>query len=195
MKSISLLMFLVAMLAVPTVPAFAQNTPSKTPEVPQAVAPGCGAPVVTFAVKTHDDQHPFPPPDAGKARVYFIADDSHFYAIRQPTTRAGLDGHWIGATHGSSYFYFSVEPGEHHLCASWQGKKEAYFEAAAPLKTEAGQRYFFRVGNTFISVKGRPFADPLNIPPMRTMRLKQVNADEGQLLASEYAFATSHREP
>jgi len=38
----------------------------------------------------------------------------------QPTTRAGVDGEWVGVAEGFSYFIFSVYPGEHHLCASWQ---------------------------------------------------------------------------
>lgn len=188
MRIAFLLLFLAA-------PAFAQNTPSKTPEVPQAVAPGCGAPVVTFAVKTHDEQHPFPPPDAGKARVYFIADDSHFYAIRQPTTRAGLDGHWIGATHGSSYFYFSVEPGEHHLCASLEGGEDEHLVAAVPLDAEAGKSYFFRVSNTHISLRDGPLLGLGSSPAIENIRFSQINADEGELLASEYPFATSVRNP
>ena len=32
----------------------------------------------------------------------------------------GVDGVWVGPTHGDSYLYFAVAPGEHHLCASWQ---------------------------------------------------------------------------
>jgi hypothetical protein len=36
------------------------------------------------------------------------------------TVRIGLDGTWAEASHGKSYFAFSVTPGEHHLCANWQ---------------------------------------------------------------------------
>jgi hypothetical protein len=56
------------------------------------MAPGCGAFSVTFSVKTNKNQHPFAQPDAGKALVYFVEDDSNFNATPKPTVRAGLDG-------------------------------------------------------------------------------------------------------
>ena len=149
-----------------------------------ATAPGCGASNVSFSVKTEKNQHPFGQPDAGKALVYFVEDDSNFNAAGKPTVRAGLDGAWIGATHGSSYFYFSVDPGEHHLCASWQGKYMEAYTAATDFSAEAGELYFFQVRDTFLWPKGSQL--------IRKMDLKAVNKDEGQLLASQYPFSTSH---
>jgi hypothetical protein len=117
-----LLLFLIAS------PAFAQSAPGV------AMAPGCGAFSVTFSVKTNKNQHPFAQPDAGKALVYFVEDDSNFNATPKPTVRVGLDGAWVGATHGNSYFYFSVDVGEHHLCASWQGRGlQSYVRRSDPL--------------------------------------------------------------
>jgi hypothetical protein len=99
----------------PAAPAFAQNKFADT-----AVAPGCGAEGAKFDVKTLRRQHPVAQPEVEKAVVYFMEDDSNYNSIFKPTVRAGLDGGWVGATHVNSYFYFSVVPGEHHLCASWQ---------------------------------------------------------------------------
>jgi hypothetical protein len=96
-------------------PAFAQNVPASS-EVP----PWCGAKQAKFDVKTDKGQHPAVHPSEGKALVYFVEDDTEFGSFPKPTTRAGLDGKWVGATHGNSYIYFSVDPGERHLCASWQ---------------------------------------------------------------------------
>src|SRR5208283_5801278 len=95
-------------------PAFAQTT--ATP----AAAPGCGSEDYKFDVKTDKGKHPQFQPDSSKALLYFIEDDSNFESIPKPTTRIGLNGQWIGATHGNSYFSISVNPGEHHLCAGWQ---------------------------------------------------------------------------
>ena len=159
-------------------PAFAQSAPTV------ATAPGCGASNVNFSVTTDKNQHPFAQPDAGKALVYFVEDDTNYNAAGKPTVRAGLDGAWVGATHGSSYFYFSVEAGEHHLCASWQGKGQEVHSAATNFSAIAGEIYFFRVRDAFLWPKGSSLTLGID--------LKRVNSDEGQLLASKYSFSTSH---
>jgi hypothetical protein len=184
--------FLVVILAAS---AFAQSAVSQTPsKLPQAVAPGCGAFDVNFAVKRHNGEHPFIQAAAGKALVYFIEDDKQFYGLNDPTTRAGLDGKWVGATHGSSYFYFSVPPGEHHLCASWQGKDQQYFSTVVPLKAEAGKSYFFRARNTLFPWNGELLGSPAKVPPMKNLQFRQISSDEAQLLVSLYPVATSRPE-
>jgi Protein of unknown function (DUF2846) len=157
-------------------PAFAQSV------VGVATAPGCGASATSFSVKTDKKQHPFAQADAGKALVYFVEDDSNFEAS-PPTVRAGLDGKWVGATHGSSYFYFPVDPGEHDLCASWQGKYLESYTAATHFDARAGELYFFRVRDVF--------SDPKDGPLVRKMDLKSVSSDEGRVLASRSAFSTA----
>lgn len=171
-RTIILLLFLFAS------PAFAQSAPSV------ATAPGCGASNVTFSVATKKNQHPFAQPDADKALVYFVEDDSNFNAIPKPTVRAGLDGTWVGATHGSSYFYFPVDVGQHHLCVSWQGKGQETYAAATDFSAKAGEVYFFVVQNTWVWPKGSEL--------FRKIDLISVNRDEGQLLASMYSFSVSH---
>jgi len=160
-------------------PAFAQNK-----LVDAAVAPGCGAEDARFDVKTLKKQHPFPKPDAEKALVFFIEDDSHYDSLFHPTLRAGLDGGWVGATHGNSYFYFSVEPGEHHLCAGWQPvdpAEKTQVRAVAHLTAEAGQVYFFRAKSRWNANYG---ALHINFEPL--------DGDEAQLLASTFSFSTFH---
>ena len=159
-------------------PAFAQDAPGV------AIAPGCGAPNVTFSVEADKNHHPFGKPDAGKALVYFIQDDSDFHANPRPTTRAGLDGQWTGATHANSYFYFAVDPGEHYLCASWQEKGHEAYSAATDFSAKAGESYFFVVRDTWLWPKGSNLTLKIALEP--------VNADEGQLLASKYSYSTFH---
>jgi hypothetical protein len=146
------------------------------------VAPSCGPSEVNFEVKTEKSPHPIARPDAGKALVYFLEDDSEFGSAPKPTTRAGVDGGWVGATHGNSYFYFSVDPGEHHLCACWQtavllghGRKVA----VAHFTAEAGGVYYFKVKNTWVRDMGTA-----------AINLEPLDSDEGQLLASKYSFST-----
>jgi hypothetical protein len=135
-------------------------------------------------VKTDDNKHPAGQPDAGKALVYFIEDDSDFGSFPKPTTRAGVDGSWVGATHGDSYFFFSVDPGEHHLCASWQTAiivGQGHKAAAAHFTAEAGNVYFFRVRNCWHRDHGVAEID-----------FAPVDSDEGLLLASKFSLSTSH---
>src|SRR5947209_17835484 len=94
--------------------SFAQNAPTGT-----AAAPGCGAENIKFDVTTDRSKHPFVKPEPGKALVYFLQDDSYFQSRPRPTTRFALDGNWVGATQANSYFYASLDPGEHHLSAAW----------------------------------------------------------------------------
>lgn len=160
-------------------PAFAQNKSIDT-----AVAPSCGADDVKFDVKTLKHQHPAAKPDAEKALVYFIEDDSTYNSITKPTMRAGLDGGWVGATHGSSYFYFSVAPGEHHLCTSWQPadiSEKTRVVALAHFTAEAGHVYYFRAKNRWSGNYAAP-----------DIEFELIDSDEGQLLASTFSFSTFH---
>ena len=137
-------------------------------------------------MKTDKGQHPVQP-DSGKALVYFIEDDSNFSSFPKPTTRAGLDGKWVGATHGNSYFYFFVDPGVHHLCASWQtgvilGKGR--MTSAAHFTADAGGVYYFEVKNKFFRSETSAMTD---------VTLSPLDSDEGQVLANKYALSTSRQ--
>jgi uncharacterized protein DUF2846 len=148
-----------------------------------ASIPGCGAANIEFNVKTDEKQHPAVPQDATKAHVYFLQDDAEFLSRPRPTTRFGIDGAWVGATHSSSYFYVTIDPGEHHLCASWQGfigLVPQRREAALHFTAEAGKNYFFRAKNV-----GKP---DTKTP---VVLLKPMDSDEGALLISQFAFSMS----
>lgn len=147
-------------------------------------APGCGAANAKFGVKTEKSQHSAAQAPDGKALVYFMEDDTDFESFPKPTTRIGVDGSWVGANHGNSYFSFAVNPGEHHLCASWQsltvvGAHDT--SAAAHFTAEAGKVYYFKVRNKWLREHFQAHVD-----------LLPLDSDEGQLLASRYALSTSH---
>jgi hypothetical protein len=146
-----------------------------------AGAPGCGEPKTKFEVKTDKSQHPAQA-DAGKALVYFIENDSQFDSFPSPTTRIGIDAEWVGATHGNSYFYLSVDPGVHHLCASWQRAVLALQgrqTAAAHFTAEAGGVYYFEVKNIWHRDHGAG-----------DIKFTAMDSDEGQLLANKFSFST-----
>src|ERR1700689_2805650 len=88
-------------------PVLAQNPPTDA-----SLAPGCGAMDASFEVKTERAAPLVAQPDTGKALVYFVEDDSEFGSKPKPTPRAGIDGRWVGAMHGDSYFSTAVDPGE-----------------------------------------------------------------------------------
>ena len=139
--------------------------------------PGCGLPEVKFDVKTEKGQHSAKS-DAGKALVYFIEDDSNFAQLPRPTTRVGVDGTWVGANHGNSYFQINIDPGVHHICASWQssipwnrGKPFAAHFTAVP-----GAVYYFEIRN-YAGESGYR----LDFVP--------IDSDEGRLLANRFSYS------
>jgi len=146
-------------------------------------APGCGPDPEHFDVKTTKNQHPEMKNEADKAVIYFLQDDLEFESIPRPVVRLGIDSKWVGATHGTSYLATTVEPGEHHLCASWQTNVtigQPKQGAALHFTAEAGKSYFF-------SARDRWFRDHGSFP----MKFDTLDTDEGRLLISQFAVATS----
>jgi hypothetical protein len=143
---------------------------------------GCGPASVEYDVKADKGSHSIVAPEAGKAIVYVIQhekrDDGvlHFGAV---TTRIGLDGKWQGANHGQSYFSFSADPGEHHLCVDWQSSLPELSDlgSAATLTSEAGKTYYFRAT---IDVRDKHPA---------AVVLDPVDPAEGQFLISTSALS------
>jgi hypothetical protein len=174
-KTMFVVLLVLVAISLLTSSAFAQDKPTGG-----AGAPGCGGPKIKFEVKTEKGQRPALT-DTGKALVYFIENDSQFDSFPSPTTRMGIDGEWVGATH-NSYFYSSVSPGVHHLCASWQKAVillQGRQTAAAHFTAEAGGVYYFEVKNIWHREHG---AGDISLRPL--------DSDEGQLLANKFSYST-----
>src|SRR5262249_2204688 len=154
-------------------PVFAQD-----PSASASSSGGCGPNEGQYDVTTDKKNHPAAQPDSGKALVYVIEDIE-----RGPTMRVGLDGTWVGANKGKSYFFFSVDPGNDQLCTKWQSgvfKKTAErIGSATIVKAEAGKVYYFR-----IQVYERSERDS-------TVKLEPVEAAEGQFLVSSSWYSIS----
>jgi Protein of unknown function (DUF2846) len=158
--------------------AFAQNQPSvSNPEA------ACGHFDVHFDIKKDSGQH-LAQTEPDKALVYIIQDEDHPDCIKcDTTTRVGLDGSWIGATHGNSYFFFSADPGEHHLCAN---RLPQFNVTTKPLAlfgfmAEAGKTYYFRIHAIYSSGSGATYSD-----------FGPANPDEARYLISISPYSISH---
>lgn len=113
--------------------AFAQVSPAAAPAA-------CGPTKVIFNVKLDESQHALAQPEPGKALVYFIQEKgADTFAV---TTPIGLDGAWVGANKNNSYFATSVQPGEHHVCASVQSFR-GHPVGLVHFTAEAGIIYYF----------------------------------------------------
>ena len=153
---------------------------------PGAVAAaGCGPNEVKFDVKTIKS-HPIALPESGKALVYFIEEvQQQIMCIGgcPSTVKLGLDGTWVGANKGDSYFFLTVEPGDHHLCAGWQVQKNWTSRrlAATILTAEAGKTYVFLVKLYY------GFDDPQRREGF--VKLESVDNAEGQALIATRKFS------
>ena len=138
----------------------------------------CGPMSVNFKTEVSATQPP-QAPEPGKALVFVVED---FPMVGRtavnPTIKVGLDGAWIGATHARSYIFFSVDPGEHHLCINWQSHLEAYsnLRSLAQLRADAGKIYYFRARVFF----QEPYID-----------LNALDADEARYLIASSQLSSS----
>jgi hypothetical protein len=144
-----------------------------------------------FDVKVDSAAHPSMAPDQGKALVVVIEDQETKF-IRDVTIRVGLDGAWMGADRGNSYFFFAVTPGVRHLCADWEtSHPDQRIVALANLTAEAGKIYYFRArtwGSFTSGASGSSVSDPrLNW----VLDLDPINDDQGQLLVATSGLSSS----
>jgi hypothetical protein len=153
----------------------------------------CGPSATEFSVKIGNEiSRSIEQPPPGKALVY-VVEDQKYKAMRDVTTRVGLDGAWIGANRGNSYLFFSVEPGEHHVCTDWISDwlPGGRLVSLSVLNAEAGKVYFFRARTT-----GGPGAlgdDRWQSADGASLDLDRVNSDEGKLLIASSGLSVSHQ--
>jgi hypothetical protein len=146
-----------------------------------AAEAACGPNNIKFNAVQDATQHPTPHPESGKALVYLVQDIGEIHCSGCALTRAGLDGSWVGANQGSSYFFFAVAPGEHHLCINWQSVLGVRSRAFAMLNftVEEGKTYYFRERFIFQQTEYSFTLDP-------------TTSDEGKYLVASSAFSVSH---
>jgi hypothetical protein len=180
---------LLALLLTSTFVPFANAAPARAKQTNSLGAPGCGPAEIKFEVETDESRHAAPAPDAGKALVVFLQDDAKFDSRPRPTTRFGIDGTWVGATHANSFFYVAVDPGEHHVCANWQNRASLLTPtratAAAHFTAEAGKTYYFRGRDIAITgERGAVVSEP-------EVKLEPLDGDEAQILMRSFTLSVS----
>jgi hypothetical protein len=148
----------------------------------QAAAPpptaACGPEAISFKVKLDDSQHTPAPSESGKARVYFFQDAGSNWTVGYPTVKVALDGAWLGANHGNSYFSASVEPGEHHVCVTLQSSLVAQRVELAHFTAEAEKVYYYR---TRLVVSRS----------VELLELEPIDSDQGNYLISTFPLSVS----
>jgi hypothetical protein len=145
---------------------------------------GCGPSDVNFEVTLDKKHRATPQAAAGKAIVYFVQQDVTDPGFMMPnaTLKVGADGSWVGGTHGKSYLFFPVEPGDHRVCTSWQSIAPwvSKLGAAITINAEAGKMYYVRA--TVEERKEHP----------NSVKLELIDSAEGLFAISKSGLSISH---
>jgi hypothetical protein len=152
-------------------PAFAQAAPAGS-------TAACGPENVTFGVKLDESQHTLARPDPGRARVHFFQDAGTSHTFGYPTVKIAMDGAWVGANHGNSFFSVSVEPGEHHVCVTLQSSQFAQRVELAHFTAEAEKVYYYRTR----LVLSRS---------VELLELDPMDSDQGRYLVATFPLSVS----
>jgi hypothetical protein len=142
-----------------TLPTFATTLPD-----------ACGDDKVKFNV-SHEKGQPAPVAPAGdKAQIVFVEEmDKNAPCLGcSVTTRIGVDGAWVGANQGNSYFAVPLTPGEHHVCTDWQsafGSLKAKIGLTS-FTAEAGKTYYYKIKVTMKQLSQNTMDRELELVPM-----------------------------
>jgi hypothetical protein len=139
----------------------------------------CGKPESGFDVKTEKNAVAATT-QPGQATVVFVQRNPD--CIGCSVVRVGLDGAWVGANKGNSYFSVAVPPGDHHVCAWWNAPL-ARMESRiglTDLAASANQTYYFEIEVARHGDSGAPF-----------MKLKPLSADMGAFLMSRSSLSVA----
>lgn len=147
---------------------------------PASRTPACGPETVNFNVKRDDAQHTVAQADPGKARVYFIHDAGSTSVVGYPTVKLAVDGSWIGANHGNSYFSVSLTPGEHHICVTLQSSLVAPRVELAHITAAADTVYYYR---TRLVVSRS----------VELLELDPIDSDQGNYLITTFPLSVPSR--
>jgi hypothetical protein len=157
----------------------------------------CGDDKIQFDVKTEKDQPPPAPPADGQAQIVFVEEQNARAGFHLVTVRYGVDGNWVGANYGDSYFVANVAPGVHHLCVNAQGDRKAV--GVTSFTAEAGKVYYYeasttvtRSGGGMVTTNG-PNGPSTGMAPgsvNKFFQFTQLSEDEGKYRIKAWKLAT-----
>ena len=152
--------------------------------------PSCGDEKIKFDVKTQKGALPPAAPDPGKAQLVFVetmdkGDKYHHCLACDATTRVGVDGMWVGADHGDSYFTFSVDPGPHSVCVNWQSisSGESRQVSTLDVDAQAGNVYYFQIAVVVHEAQQPQYS-------VYNMMLAPLPPDSGSMLVQRSALSS-----
>ena len=149
----------------------------------------CGDDKVKFDVTADGSQLALVPPAPGKAQIVFIETMEKggmaFCIGCDVVTRVGIDGAWVGANKGNSYFTLDVAPGDHHLCVDWQSAfgKLKQKVGMDELMADPGYVYYYRIKVRLIQMSDSYTERTLDLVPLRL--------DEANYLLQQSSLSTS----
>ena len=152
---------------------------------PAILPDGCGDDKINFDAKQEKDNPGLPTLTDGKALIVFVETMPNETKVGS-TTRFGLDGAWVGATKGDSYFVVEAAPGDHNLCASMQSapsRMKREFTQMASFTAEAGKVYYFEASVNAIRGGGKM--------AIETLVFAQLSEKDGKYRVKAWKFATS----
>jgi hypothetical protein len=149
------------------------------------VITACGPPQAQFRVAAA----PAAPPLAAtsnQATIYIVAMSFDGW-LSGPVVRIGMDGAWVGAVKGSSWFALRVSPGVHHFCARRQtsanSQDDPEFDIALNvLDAKPGSVHYLTMAPPYIIGPG-------------IMLLEENNPDEALLLMEQSRPVTAIEKP
>jgi len=142
----NLLLLLTCIIAL-TAAAFGQDTtgvgygsgvairPNNEPDMAALRIKACGTEKIDYDAETKKDQHPTPEAPAGKALIYVMRTTIIGYKIH---SKLAVDGKWMGTNRGKTYFFFTLDPGEHNFCS------ESENQDAMTMFVEPGKTYYIQ---------------------------------------------------
>jgi hypothetical protein len=145
---------------------------------PGIATAACGPEKTDFKVTLDKSQKAPAEAEPGKARVYFLHDAGSGATVGYPTTKLGMDGVWVGANHGNSYFSVSVEPGEHHVCATLQSSFVEQRVELAHFTAAAGKVYYYRT-------------QLITSRSVVLLELDPIDSDQGRYLIASFPLSVS----
>lgn len=95
----------------------------------------CGTESVNFSAQTDKKQRPMPDAPTDKALIYVLRPTMIGYKIH---SKFAVNGDWLGVNRGNTYFFLTLEPGEHFFCS--ESENQSYLA----LNLEAGKTYYLQ---------------------------------------------------
>ena len=88
-----------------------------------------------YDAETRKNEHPTPDAPTDKALVYVMRTTIIGYKIH---SKLAVDGKWAGTNRGKTYFFLTLDPGEHFFCS------ESENQDAIAFTVEPGKTYYLQ---------------------------------------------------